>query len=187
MTEIRTLDPRLTRDTAIDRTARTSAWRYVRRRLQSWFGDSPEPERVRRLYYPNYVAYTTVTIPRRFAGDRVEKFLGGIDGITGRTGAIDVDLPGRERQQVADESVLEPDVDDARVRDEWREWVFGYVDRKFRPLSPPEFDLDDVELVYTPYWVVEFDATTYAVNGLTRAADPIRTNQPIEQQYRRMR
>ncbi|MFC7198580.1 hypothetical protein [Halospeciosus flavus] len=187
MTEIRTIEARLDREAAVDRTATTSMWRYAWRQLQSWFGNGPEPERVQRLYYPNYIAYTTVTIPRRFAGDRVEKFLGGVDGMTARSGAIDVDLPERERHRVDDESVLEPDVDDDRVYDEWRDWVFEYVNRKFRPLSKPEFDLDDVELVYTPYWVVEFEDSTYAVNGLTKAADPIRTNQPIDEQYRRIR
>lgn len=187
MVEIRTLTPRLSEEAAIGRTATTSVWRYAWRHLHSWFGDDPEPEHVQQVYYPNYIAYTTVTIPRRFADDRVEKFLGGIDGMTARTGAIDIDLPARTDRYVNEKSVLDPDIDEEVVYDEWRDWVFEYVNRKFRPISRPDFDLDEVELVYTPYWVIEFADTTYAVNGLTKAADPIETHQAIDERYRQLR
>lgn len=183
-TEIRTVEPRVTRADAVERTATTSAWGYLRRWMRTQFGTAPDPVRVRQLYYPNYVAYTTVTIPRRFASDRVERFLGGIDGMTGRSGAIDVDLPDRTGRQVTSDCVLDPEIVAEDARGEWRDWVFEYASRKFRPVRRPEFDLDSLERVYVPYWIVEFDDATYAVSGLTRAADPIETIPSLESHYR---
>lgn len=183
MTEIRTIAPQITRSEAVEQTARTSAWSYLQRRVRTWSGTASEPTQIQQVFYPNYIAYTTVTIPRRFASDRVEKFLGGIDGRTTHSGAIDFELPDRTRQQVTPDHVLSPDVgeDDAQV--EWRDWVFEYVSRKFRPVRRPDFNLDSLELLYIPYWIVEFDDTTYVVNSLTRAADVIETIPPLDDHY----
>lgn len=184
MTTIRTIEPRLSGGDAVERTAATSLRSYVVRRLRRATGGAPEPIAVRRLYYPNYVAYSTVTIPRRLAADRVEKLLGGVDGITARSGAVDYDLPPRETRDAETEAVLRPEIDRERAREVWREWIFEHASREFRPIRRPEFELDSLELVYVPYWIVEFDESAYAVSGLTKAADPIETRPSMADRYR---
>jgi hypothetical protein len=183
MKAIQTLDRQLTEADAIKRTASTSLWSYIGRRFRRLQGTTPTPERIETIYYPNYIAYSTVTIPRRFASERVEKLLGGIDGLTGRTGAVDVDLPSQETRREDALRVLEPTITRNEVRDEWREWIFEYTSQKFRPIHRPDFDLDVLRLVYVPYWIVEFSESTYAISDLTKAADQITTHPQIARCY----
>lgn len=183
MKAIQTLDHQLTKADAIERTASTSLWSYIGRRFCRLRGTTPTPERIEMIYYPNYIAYSTVTIPRRFASERVEKLLGGIDGLTGRTGAIDVDLPSRETRCEDALRVLEPTITRDEVRDKWREWIFEYTSQRFRPIHRPDFDLDALKLVYVPYWIVEFSESTYAISDLTKAADQIMTHPQIARCY----
>lgn len=182
-TDIQTISPQLSQADAVDRTRTVSLWRYLRRGLQRWLGADPEPNRVSLLYYPNYIAYTTVTIPRRFASDRVEKFLGGIDGMTTHTGVIDFELPARISREVTSDRVLSPEILEDDAQSEWRDWVFEYASREYRPIRRPDFGLDSLELLYIPYWVVEFEDAAFAVNSLTKAADPIETHGSLAEFY----
>lgn len=183
METIQTLDHQLTEADAVERTASISFWSYIRRCFRRLRGTTPTPTHVETIYYPNYIAYSTVTIPRRFASERVEKLLGGIDGLTARTGAIDVDLPSQETHCKDSTRVLEPTIPRDKARDEWREWIFEYTSQKFRPIQRPEFDLDSLKLVYVPYWIVEFPESTYVISDLTKSADQITTYPRIDRCY----
>jgi hypothetical protein len=183
MEAIQTLDHQLTEADAIERTASTSLWSYIGRRFRRLWGTTPTPEYIETIYYPNYIAYSTVTIPRRFASERVEKLLGGIDGLSGHTGAIDVDLPSQETRHEDALRVLEPTITRDEARDEWREWIFEYTSQKFRPIQHPNFNLDALKLVYVPYWILEFAESTYAISDLTKAPDRITTHPQIARCY----
>ena len=121
MSEIQTLDQRFTESTAVERTESGSPRNYLWSRLRRLRGGRRESNRVERIHYPNYVAYSTITIPRKFAGDRVEKLLAGIDGLTARAGAVDVDLPEQEARSEDAERVIEPTVTQETAKEEWRE------------------------------------------------------------------
>ena len=183
MNTIQILNHQLTEADAIKRTASTSLRSYIGRRFRRLQGTTLTPEHIETIYYPNYIAYSTVTIPRRFASERVEKLLGGIDGLTGRTGAVDVDLPSQETRREDALRIIEPTITRNEVRDEWREWIFEYTSQRFRPIHRPDFDLDALKLVYVPYWIVEFSESTYAISDLTKTADQITSHPQIARCY----
>lgn len=183
-TKLSTVDIQFSRDNAVKRSVTASFWRYAQRVLRTVIGSPRAPNRVCRLYYPNYIAHTTITIPRRFASDRVEKILSGVDAMTTHTGVIDVELPDQTTRRVDDNHVLIPEMNRDDVHAEWREWIFEYASREYRPVARPDFALDSLDLLYIPYWIVEFNDETFAVNGLTKAADPIDTHHALAEHYR---
>ncbi len=162
--EIDTFAPRLDRDTALRRTRNLSVVAYLR----SLLGHDPAPADVSLLYYPDYIAATSATV-RRLLGTTTLKFLAGIDGVTGRVGEIDVDLPDRCTATVDAARVIEPRIDREEAEAAWRDWLFTYVSRHHRALAMPDYSLDDLALVHTPYWLIDrgsLDASL-AVSDLT--------------------
>ena len=81
--DVRTIGPRLSTTEAVARTKRMTLGRLFRTRVAGLFGREGSPE-IYPAYYPDYVAYTSVTLHRYVGGDRDLKFLAGIDAITGR-------------------------------------------------------------------------------------------------------
>lgn len=182
--EIRTVSPRSTPTDAVTRADRISAERFLRTRVAALLGRDRSPE-IYPAYYPNYLAYTTVTLRRYVGGDRELKFLAGIDAITGRVGEIDVELPDRALERVDPATVLEPDVDEPEAEVAWREWLWKYLDRKYRPIKRPETSLDELELFYVPYWIVDYGSKreSFAVSGLTRQAERVADVKPLAAYY----
>lgn len=136
--EIRSFEPRLGEAEAVDRTDRLTLRTYLRSKVRELMGRSGEPEVVMRLYYPDYLAYTTVELRRLARGERTVKFLAGIDAITGRVGEVDVDPPDRETIDVPEARILETAISEAEATEQWRDWIFPYLDRTYRPLKRPE-------------------------------------------------
>lgn len=184
--EIRSFEPRLDETDAVSRTDRLTGWTYLRSKLRALLGRSPEPEAVVRLYYPDYLAYTTVELRRLARGDKTVRFLAGIDGCTGRVGEVDVDPPERETVDVPREHVLPADVSEEAATEQWRDWMFPYLDRTYRPLKRPEFTLDRLELVHTLYWIVDYgDAgERYAVSALTKQVELLEDVGALSDHYR---
>lgn len=184
--EIRSFEPRLGEAEAVDRTDRLTLRTYLRSKVRELMGRSGEPETVMRLYYPDYLAYTTVELRRLARGERTVKFLAGIDAITGRVGEVDVDPPDRETVDVPEAQILETAVPEAEATEQWRDWIFPYLDRTYRPLKRPEFTLDRLELVHTPFWIVDYgrDGECYAVSTLTRQVELIEDVEALSDHYR---
>ncbi|WP_254538535.1 hypothetical protein [Halomarina litorea] len=184
-TEVRTFDPRLDAGTATERTDRITTGAYLRSRVASLFGRDERPADVSLVYYPDYVAYTTVTLHRYVGGDRTVKFLVGIDAVTGRVGEVDVDLPTREARRVDPSAVIAPDRSPVDAEAEWEEWLFPYLDRRFRPVKRPDYTLDDLELVFVPYWLVDYGSAeeSYVVSGLTKQVEEVVSLKPVEGYY----
>lgn len=184
--EIRSFESRLDAAEAVGRTDRLTLRTYLRSTVRDLLGRSGEPESVTRLYYPDYLAYTTVELRRLGRAERTVKFLAGIDAITGRVGEVDVDPPDRETVDVPEVQVLETAVPEAEATERWRDWVFPYLDRTYRPLKRPEFTLDRLELVYTPFWIVDYgrEGDCYAVSTLTRQVELIEDVEALAEHYR---
>lgn len=183
--EIRSFEPRLEEAEAVGRTDRLTGWTYLRSKLRGLLGRSLEPEVVTRLYYPDYVAYTTVELRRLARDDDTVKFLAAVDAITGRVGEVDLELPDRETVDVPEEHVLPVEVPEQEATEEWHDWIFPYLDRTYRPLKRPEFTLDRLELVYTPFWIVDYGDTgeRYAVSALTRQVELIEDVEALSVHY----
>lgn len=171
--EIRSFEPRIEEDEAIARTARLTGWTYLHSKVRALLGRSADPVRTVRLYYPDYIAYTTVELRRLAGNDRTIKFLAAVDAITGRVGEVDLELPDRETVAVPERHVLDPQLHEEAATEEWRDWLFPYLDRAYRPVKRPETSLDRLELVYTPFWIVDYgaDGDRYAVSTLTEQVE----------------
>lgn len=183
--EIRSFEPRLDEAVAVGRTERLTGWTFLRSKIQGLLGRSPEPASVARLYYPDYIAYTTVRFDRLARGEKTVKFLAAVDAVTGRVGEVDLELPDRETIEVPDGRVLPIQVSEEGATEEWRDWLFSYIDRTYRPVRRPESTLDRLELVHTPYLIVDYgeEGERYAVSTLTKQVELLEDIEALEAGY----
>jgi hypothetical protein len=187
--KIDTFEERLNERSAVDRTRNLSTRDYVSAWLADRLGRAPEqPELdVTVVYYPDYIAYTTATIRQTLRGNKTLKFLAGIDAVTGRAGEIDVELPNRRSPDVDPGRVIPPQIDAKEAESTWREWLFAYVGRYHRAASMPDYSLDDLELVYTPYWIIDYGTVeeSLAVSDLTGRTAKVEEIEVLEEFYER--
>lgn len=184
--EIRTIDPKLDAESATARTDRITLSAFLIGKLRSLLGRDEQPLSVSLVYYPDYIAYTTVELHRYGRSDRTVKFLVGIDAVTGRVGEVDVDLPERRSVDVVPNNVIRPELSVTDAEDEWQEWLFPYLDRRFRPIKRPDTALDELELVYVPYWLIDYGTVdnSYVVSGLTKQIEEVTSITAIKDHYR---
>lgn len=185
--EISCFEPRIDADEAIRRTDRLTFTTALLSAITSLLGrddNGADPE-ITVLYYPDYLAYTTVTLRRVGRSDKEEKFIAAVDAATGRVGEVDVSLPDVETRTVPEERIVPIDFDEDDAEREWDDWLFAYIDRTYRPVKRPETSLDRLELVYTPYYVVDYgpDADRYAISALTKQAELLEDIPPLEETY----
>jgi hypothetical protein len=184
--EIRTFDRHLDETEAVEHTANLSAIRYLRYVLRETFGigtDSSDPT-VYVVYYPDYILYTSVEY-RRLWTTQSRKFLVGVDAITGNVGEVDVKLPDSHVRDVDRDVRIEPQLTEADAREEWNEWIFDYMSRKYRATKLVEYEIDDIELVYTPYWIIDNGSIeeSLAVSDLTRRTAKVEEIRVIREFY----
>lgn len=185
--EISCFEPRIDADEAIRRTDRLTFKTALLSAVRSLLGrddDEHDPD-VTVLYYPDYLAYTTVTLRRVGRSDKEEKFIAAVDAATGRVGEVDVTLPDVEKRTVPENRIVPIDFDEDDAEREWDDWLFSYVDRTYRPVKRPELSLDRLELVYTPYYIVDYgpDADRYAISALTKQAELLEDIPPLDAAY----
>lgn len=181
-------EPRIDADEAAERTARLTATTFLLSTVRSLFGRDDDNPTVSVLYYPDYLAYTTVTLRRIGRSNTDEKFIAAVDAVTGRVGEVDVTLPDTETRDLDSDYVVPVEIDPEGAETEWNEWLFSYVNRTYRPVKRPETSLDSLELVYTPYYIVDFgaDGECYAVSALTKQAELLEDLPPLETTYDRI-
>lgn len=184
--EIRTFDRRLDRAEAIKRTRNLSTGRYLRHLLAETFGrgSGPTDPTVYIVYYPDYIIYTSV-VYKRLRNTETHKFLAGVDAVSGDVGEVDVDLPDSHLQDVDRNVRIEPQLTEAEARDEWNGWIFEYMSRKYRAIKLNEYEIDDIELIYTPYWIIDNGSIedSLAVSDLTRRTAKVDEIRVIKEFY----
>lgn len=184
--ELPCFEPRIDANEAIRRTDRLTLTSFLRSTLESVLGrtDDANPD-VTVLYYPDYLAYTTVTLKRVGRSDKEDKFIAAVDAATGRVGEVDVSLPDIESQTIPESQVVPIEYDEDDAEREWDEWLFSYVDRTYRPVKRPETSLDRLKIVYTPYYVVDYgaDEERYAVSALTKQVELLEDIHPLDEAY----
>lgn len=184
--EIRTFDQRLDKAEAVKHTRNLSTVRYLRHVLAETFGSggrATDPT-VYRVYYPDYILYTSV-VYRRLRASESLKFLAGVDAVSGNVGEVDVDLPDSHVRDVDRAVAIEPQLTEAEARDEWSGWIFEYMSRKYRAMKLEEYEIDDIELVYTPYWIIDNGSVdeSLAVSDLTRRTAKVEEIRVIKEFY----
>jgi hypothetical protein len=184
--KIRTFDRRLNETEAVKRTRNLSAVRYLRYLLAETFGrggGTPDPT-VHLVYYPDYILYSSVVYRRLRASESLH-FLAGVDAISGNVGEVDVELPNSHVQDVDQSVVIEPQLTESEAEEKWNGWIFEYMSRKYRAMELQEYGLDDIELVYTPYWILDNGSIeeSLAVSDLTRRTAKVEEIQVIEEFY----
>lgn len=186
--EIPCFVPRIDTDEAIRRTDRLTLTSYLAVALRSLLGraDDADPD-VTAFYYPDYLIYTTVTLKRVGRSDKENKFIAAVDAATGRVGEVDVTLPATETRDVPKMQVVPIDFDEDDAEEEWNEWLFSYIDRTYRPIKRPETSLDRLDLIYTPYYIVDYGAAAdedrYAVSTLTKQVELLEDIPPLADAY----
>ena len=185
--EITTFDRRLDETEAVRRTRNLSTVRYLRTLLAETLGlgGGPVDPSVYVVYYPDYILYSSV-VYRRLRSTESHKFLAGVDAVSGNVGEVDVELPETHVQDVDHTAVIEPKLTEAEAREEWNGWIFRYMSRKYRAAKLIEYEIDDVELVYTPYWIIDNGSLegSLAVSDLTRRTAKVEEIQVIADFYR---
>ena len=96
---------------------------------------------------------------------------------------MDLKLPECETVDVPEAHVLPVDVSEGEATEEWRDWMFPYLDRAYRPVKRPEFTLDRLKLVYTSFWIIDYGGERYAVSALTKQVELLEDIPPLETQY----
>jgi len=184
--EIRTFDRRLDEAEALKQTRNLSTVRYLRHLLAETFGrdDGTTDPTVYLVYYPDYILYSSV-VYRRLRTTESLKFLAGVDAISGNVGEVDVELPDSHVQDVDRSAVIEPQLTEAEAKEQWNGWIFEYMSRKYRAIKLKEYELDDVELIYTPYWIIDKGSLeeSLAVSDLTRRTAKVDEIQVIKEFY----
>jgi hypothetical protein len=185
--EISTFEEQLDEESAIERTRNLSLNDFVRAWIDGRLGrerDRPA-HAVEVVYYPDYIAYTTATIRRTLRGRTELKFLAGVDAVTSRPGEVDVALPSRRTIDADPDLVIDPQIDEDEAERIWREWLFRYVGRYHRAAEMPDYSLDNLELVYTPYWIIDRGTTaeSLAVSDLTGRTARVEEIEVIEEFY----
>lgn len=187
--KLETFERTLDEQTALERTRNLSFGQYCR----YWFADrlgrrSADAEHdVSLVYYPDYIAYTSVTIRRTLGKTKSLKFLAGIDAVTGDVGEIDVELPSYRTRGIDPSRVVTPRIEESEAYDAWREWLFSYVSRYYRATAMPEYSLDELQLVYTPYWLIDNGTLeeSLVVSDLTRRTSKVEEIEVIKDFYRK--
>lgn len=145
--------------------------RCVRARLRAVLG---APERVRgagTLYVPVAVMEATATgTGRRRWHDRTR---GMVDLLTGRVGLVDRELSPLEPREAPAGDVVPALVSPQQASRLWHEFFRDHIDRRRRPMQPPDLSLDRCERLWLPLHLVHVDGDSVLVDAITRRTDPV--------------
>ncbi|KKM10015.1 hypothetical protein SY88_15275 [Clostridiales bacterium PH28_bin88] len=139
------------------------------------------------FYSPVFLLYASTSIRRMLKKEwEAIKLLCAMDGITGRAGMVDHDLPQRRELRAPSDQVLPTRFDDAKILHRGVDFFRRHVERQFRPVDAERYLIDKMELFYLPAFVFAdgFNKRFYAVDPLTHRVDPVRELPLMEEQVR---
>ncbi len=137
------------------------------------------------FYSPIFLVYARTSIRRMFKKEWEKiKVLCAMDGITGRCGLVDQDLPGLQEIRVPAVQVLPTKFDHSTVHNRGLEYFCRHVGRQFRPVDVERYHIDRIEVFYLPALVLtdRNRKRFFAVDPLTRRVDPVRELELLQDQ-----
>lgn len=108
-------------------------------------------EAKRKIYYPQYVAEVTISIPRLIGRPRVFRVFLLADGCVGKVVRCDI-WPDFEQMQEHCETVttrIEPE----RAKNAMQEYAIKRIARRYHSYWQPEITIDRFQKVYKIFWV----------------------------------
>jgi len=145
-----------------------------------------KPEYQGTYYYPIFILYARTDIKRALKEWEQFKVLLGVDGIIGRCGLIDYQLPPVVRQKIAGSQVLLGSFDPDMARERGMIYFQHHVQRVVRPSKVKIYYIDKVELAYLPYYVFNFGNKTLTVDTLTGRVDDIQVYPEFMEQFNKI-
>lgn len=133
----------------------------------------PHPQLRGRAYWPIWLVTGTATFKLPFRQPRDARLEGAVDGMTGRCGVVDVNLPPVESRDCGDVVVIPERLDADAAGARWREFFRNYLWRRFRPAAIPRLEIADIRPCHLPYRVVVDGRGVYLVDELMRRVDPL--------------
>jgi hypothetical protein len=146
--------------------------RSLRARMSSLLGGEPEVSILGPAYWPIAVVQATArSTGRRRWVDRVH---GAVDLVSGRIGLLDADLPGVTTLTASHDRLVPARVSRQEALGSWHEYLRDWVDRRRKPLSPPELTVDRVERLWLGHQHATVQGREFLVDPVSHRAEELK-------------
>lgn len=183
---ITTFEHQYTPEMIVERVTQDNSTSGIWSILMKAFGDNKRDkpyESIYQVYVPLFITYVDIELNRNIKNNISDNFIIGINSITGAVGEID-QLPTQQESDVDSRSVLTPILNEMEAHSKAEEWIFKYVDRTYRTLQMPQYEVD-VYSRHLLYWLVDLGSFeySYAINDLTGRRDSVDSLVGVSEYY----
>lgn len=122
--------------------------------------------------YPYRIYEVSVTIPRRFFGDRIQGYVVSVD--RARRLAVRADtLPESDPQTVEDVLVVPSELSADQADEKAREAVFGWCLRRFSMGEPPEIEIGRAVDAHKLFWLADRPDGDVIIDSVRGSEEPL--------------
>lgn len=141
-------------------------------RLRSLVGEEPDVQTLGPAYWPIAVIHATA----RSTGRRqwVERVQGAVDLVSGRIGLIDAELPEVTTVSAPTARLVPARLSRREALRSWHEYFRDWVDRRRKPLSPPELSVDEVERLWLGHQLAASQGREFLVDPVSHRAEELK-------------
>ena len=125
------------------------------------------------LYWPIYLIRARVVYRPALRRPVQLRWLGAVDGVTGRAGNAEIRVPPRVLRDVDPAQVIPSRYAQEQILQTWRVFARRFVEVRYKPVEIRELSVEDLEHCYLPYCVVVGAGKTYLIDCLMRRVDPL--------------
>ncbi|MBU7043215.1 MAG: hypothetical protein HXS47_06450 [Theionarchaea archaeon] len=152
-TQIQTFKPEITEEKSLKAAERVGIFKWIISRGNLNRIKSIESKMV---YYPFWFMKFQVEIFRMLKlPSRDANVLVAVDAIEERAGLLETKLEMLIRKEVEEKRILPHVVKERKAREIGEQFTRMYVERKFHPYKPPIITLQDIGMVYPPFYAVK--------------------------------
>lgn len=152
-TQIQTFKPEITEEKSLKVAERVGIFKWIISRGNLNRIKSIESKLV---YYPFWFMKFQVEIFRMLKlPSRDANVLVAVDAIEERAGILETKLEMLIKKKVEEKRILPHVVEERKAREIGEQFTRVYVERKFHPYKPPIITLQDIGMVYPPFYAVK--------------------------------
>jgi hypothetical protein len=146
--------------------------RSLRARMRSLVGDEPDVAILGPAYWPIAVVHATArSTGRRRWVDRVQ---GAVDLVSGRIGLLDAALPEVATVTAAADQLVPARLSRQEALSSWHEYLRDWVDRRRKPLSPPDLTVDKIERLWLGHQHAVSQGREFLVDPVSHRAEELK-------------